>query len=110
MTSLTTRLAESVRALAGSFGNPGLRRLQLAFVGSEIGGWGYTIALMVLVFDEGGAAALGVLTLVIMLAPGIAAPFTGILGDRFDRIRVMVAADPVGRVLMAAAAAVAFAG
>ena len=110
MTSLTTRLAESVRALAGSFGNPGLRRLQLAFVGSEIGGWGYTIALMVLVFDEGGAAALGVLTLVIMLAPGIAAPFTGILGDRFDRIRVMVAADLVRVVLMAAAAAVAFAG
>jgi len=110
MTSLTTRLAESARAFAGSFSNPALRRLQLAFVGSEIGGWGYTIALMVLVFDEGGAAALGVLTLVIMLAPGIAAPFTGILGDRFDRIRVMVAADLVRVVLMAAAAAVAFAG
>ena len=110
MTSPTARLAESVRAFAGSFGNPGLRRLQLALVGSEIGGWGYLIALAVLVFDAGGAAALGVLTLVMMLAPGIAAPFTAILGDRFERVRVMVAADLLRAVLMAAATAVVFAG
>jgi MFS family permease len=110
MTSLTTRVAESVRAFASSFGNPGLRRLQLAFVGSEICGWGYLIALAVLVFEAGGAAALGVLTLVMMLAPGIAAPFTAILGDRFDRLRVMVTADLLRAVLMAAATVVAFAG
>ena len=109
MTSLTARLAESARAFGRSFGNPGLRRLQLAFVGSEIGGWGYSIALWVLAFEAGGAAALGVLALVTMLVPGIAAPFTSILGDRFDRVKVMVGADLVRVALMAAAAAVAFA-
>ena len=109
MTSLTARLADSARAFGRSFGNPGLRRLQLAFAGSEIGGWGYSIALWVLAFEAGGAAALGVLTLVMMLTPGIAAPFTSILGDRFDRVKVMVGADLVRVALMAAAAAVAFA-
>ena len=109
MTSLTSRLAGSAQAFARSFGNPGLRRLQLAFVGSEIGGWGYSIALWVLAFESGGAAALGVLVLVTMLVPGIAAPFTSILGDRFDRVKVMVGADLVRVALMAAAAAVAFA-
>ena len=108
MTSLTARLAESASAFGRSFGNPGLRRLQLAFAGSEIGGWGYSIALWVLAFESGGAAALGVLVLVTMLVPGIAAPFTSILGDRFDRVRVMVGADLV-RVALMAAAAVAFA-
>jgi MFS family permease len=108
--TLAARLAQSARAFGRSFGNPGLRRLQLAFAGSEIGGWGYSIALWVLAFEAGGAAALGVLALVTMLAPGIAAPFTSILGDRYDRVRVMVGSDLVRIVLMAAAAGVAFAG
>jgi MFS family permease len=109
MTSLLARLADSARAFGRSFGNPGLRRLQLAFAGSEIGGWGYSIALWVLAYESGGAGALGVLALVTMLAPGIAAPFVSILGDRHDRVKVMVGADLVRVALMAAAAVVAFA-
>src|SRR5262245_13864595 len=102
MTRLSVKIAESTRAFARSFGNRGLRRLQLAFVGSEIGGWGYSIALYVLAFESGGAAALGVVVLVTMLTPGIAAPFTSILGDRHDRVKVMVGADLVRVGLMAA--------
>ena len=110
MTSLTARLAESVRAFRRQLRQPRATAPPLALVGSEIGGWGYLLALAVLVFEAGGAAALGVLTLVMMLAPGIAAPFTAILGDRFERVRVMVAADLLRAVLMAAATAVVFAG
>ena len=58
---------------------------------------------------DGGAGALGVLAVVLMLAPALAAPFTSILGDRFDRVIVMLSADLVRVALMAAAALIAFA-
>ncbi len=45
-----------------------------------------------------------------MLPAAVAAPFTSILGDRYDRVRVMVAADLLRALAMAAAAATVFAG
>jgi MFS family permease len=92
------------------FRNPGLRRLQLAFLGSEIGGWAYVIAIAVLAFEENGAAGVGLLLLIRLLPAAIAAPFTSILGDRYDRVRVMLSADLICAAAMTGAAVVAFAG
>ena len=101
---------ESAGAFRAVARNPDLRRLSLAFTGSELGAWGYSLALSVLAFEEGGAAALGLLAFVLLVTPAVAAPFAALLGDRFDRARVMLAADLVRAVLMAAAAVVAFTG
>jgi MFS family permease len=105
---LRTRIAESLWAFAAVFTNRELRRVELAFAGSELGKWLYLIALAVFAYDEGGAAAVGLVALIRTVPSAVGAPFTALLADRYDRARVMLAAT-VARVLtMAAAAAVAF--
>jgi MFS family permease len=106
--SLRQKLGESGGAFRDVARNPGLRRLSLAFTGSEVGGWGYSLAILVLAFEAGGAAALGLLTFVLMVTPAVASPFTALLGDRFERARVMLTADLIRAFLMGVAAVVAF--
>src|SRR4051794_40630140 len=50
---------DSLRAFGAVFGNPNLRRLQLAGIGSTLGSWAYTVGLAVYVYDQGGARAVG---------------------------------------------------
>ena len=104
------RLRESLGAFAAVFRNEGLRRLELAWAGSTLGQWGYEVALAVFAYRAGGAAAVGLVGLVRLVPAGAAAPFTALLGDRFARASVMLAADLVRAAAMGAAAAVAFAG
>jgi MFS family permease len=109
-TSLRRRLGESLRAFAAVFRNEDLRRLELAWSGSIIGQWGYEVALAVFAYRAGGAAAVGLVGLVRLLPAAIVAPFAALLGDRFPRKRVMVAADLVRACAMGGAAAAVFAG
>lgn len=87
------RLRESTRAFRAVFANRSLRRLQLAWIGSDVGAWAYTIAIAVYVFRENGAYAVGLIALVRFLVSGAASPLTAILGDRYSRVRVMVLSD-----------------
>jgi MFS family permease len=100
---------ESLSAFREVFHNPGLRRLQLAFAESELGDWGAAIALAVLAFEEHGATGVGLLMLIRMIPAALAAPFTSILGDRHDRVLVMLSSDLVRSAAMAGLAVVAFA-
>ena len=86
-----------------------LRRLQLAFLGSELGLWAATVALAVIAFGAGGAAGVAILAVVRQLPAAFAAPFTAILGDRYDRVRVMIGSDLLRAAATAVAAAAAFA-
>ena len=104
MQELAGRMRESLRALAGVFRNRDLRRLQLASMGSVIGNWGYLIALFVYAYDQGGAAAVGLVGVIRMIPAALAAPLTGSLADRFDRRRVMISADVVRAALHGGAA------
>jgi MFS family permease len=105
---LRVRVAESLRAFAAVFTNRDLRRVELAFAGSELGKWLYIIALAVFAYDEGGAAAVGLVALIRTVPAAIGAPFTSLLGDRYDRARVMLVATLVRVLTMGAAAAVAY--
>jgi MFS family permease len=87
------------------FRNPDLRRIQLAYAGSEIGSWGSAIALAVIAYDRGGTTAVGLVLLLQQLPAALAAPFTGLLGDRMPRRRVMLGADAVRAVLVGIMAA-----
>ena len=73
--------------------NPALRRLELAWVGSIIGSWAYAIALVVYAYRHGGASAVGLVGLIRWLPAAVASPFSAILGDRYPRVRVMLASD-----------------
>lgn len=103
------RLRDSFGAFGAVARSPGLRRVQLALVGSEIGSWIGTIAVSVISFERGGLTGFGVVFGLRMLAPTIAAPFMGLLGDRLSRKRVMVGADLSRVVLIGVAAVLAYA-
>jgi MFS family permease len=101
------RVRDATGAIALVASNPGLRRLELAWAGSMIGTWAYGIALIVYAYGAGGATAVGVVGFVRWTAAAVVAPFTGLLGDRLPRTRVMVASDAARAVALAAAAAAA---
>jgi MFS family permease len=96
----------SIDALKAVFRSPNLRKLQLAWAGSNLGTWGYGIALAVYAYDQGGAAAVGLVALLRWIPAAIAAPFMGVLGDRHSRKLVMVLSD-MGRVVVITIAAFA---
>lgn len=87
------RLRESISAFRAVFANADLRRIELALAGSITGEWAYGIALAVYAFEQGGAAAVGLVGLIRFLPAALSAPFAAVLGDRFRRDRVMVSAD-----------------
>src|SRR5436190_8230857 len=107
MAGLRERARESARALGDVFRNANLRRVQLAWVGSQLGDWGWTVALSVVAYGVGGTAAVGILGLVRTLPAGISAPFTAVLADRYPRERVMFATTVVRAALLTGAAVAA---
>jgi MFS family permease len=102
--ALRSRLSASASALRAAFGNPDLRRLQLAGAGSIVGNWAYVVALAVYAYESGGAAAVGLVAVIRYVPSALAAPFAASLGDRFPRARVMLVSDLVRAAVMVAAA------
>lgn len=81
--------------------NPAFARLYAAQLISFAGDWFATVALLGLALELTGSA--GVASLVLVLQTGgfaVAAPLAGILADRLDRRRLLIAAD-VARVPVA---------
>ena len=99
------RIRAATRALRDVFASPVLRRLQLAWIGSILGGWAYVVALGVYAYDQGGAAAVGLIGVIRLVPAAILAPFTSSLVDRLPRVTVMVWSDALRAVLMLASAA-----
>ncbi len=77
------------------FGSRDLRRVQLAFLGSVLGDWAYSTAIMVYAYQEGGAALLGVWAGARLLLQAVAAPLGGAVADRMSRRTYMLANDAV---------------
>jgi MFS family permease len=92
------RSLEAARAVAAS---RELRRVQLAAAGSVLGNGAYLVGLLVYAYADGGAAAVGLVTVLRLLPAALAAPLTSALADRLPRVRVMVASDVVRAALMA---------
>jgi MFS family permease len=106
MTGATEEKPRSLDAFREVVRNPNLRRLQLAWAGSNLGTWGYGVGLAVFAYSHGGAAAVGLVALLRWIPAAIAAPFMGVLGDRHSRRLVMVLSD-LGRVVVIGLAALA---
>ena len=85
--------------------NRNVRRIQLAFVGSETGDWAYGMAMMVWAYGVGGATLVGVWAGIRMLLAAVAATFGGALADRMSRRTFMMANDGIRLVLTAITAA-----
>ncbi|MDX6505852.1 MAG: hypothetical protein QOG06_496 [Gaiellaceae bacterium] len=98
-------LRGSLRAAREVFHNRALRRLQLAWGGSIIGSWAYTIALVVFAYRHGGASAVGLIGLIRWLPAAVSSPLAAVLGDRYPRVPVMLTADLLRAAGLAAMAA-----
>ena len=100
---LRQRISTAAAAFGDVFRTRELRRVQLAWAGSVLGNWSYIIALGVYAYDQGGAAAVGLIGVLRLIPAAIAAPLLSTLADRMRRERVMIASDLLRAVLMVAA-------
>jgi predicted MFS family arabinose efflux permease len=105
-----SQLRETSQSFRAVFANRQLRKLQLAFVGSITGEWGFLVALAVYANDQGGATAVSAVLVIRWVASALTAPWLAYFSDRYRRERVMLAADLSRAVAMLAMAAAAFAG
>jgi len=108
--SFRERFGESLDAFKAVITNPALRRIELSWAASITAYWAFIIALAVYAYDEGGAAAVGLVGVIRVLPAFIAAPFAGLLGDRYRRDRLLVILSFIRAGFMAATALVLFAG
>jgi MFS family permease len=104
MTGFRKTVADASRSLSEVFRNPGLRRIELAFAGSIVGDWAYGVAVAVYAYEQGGATAVGLLGVVRYVSMAVVGPFASMLGDKYPRKFVMIAADAVRALLVVAAA------
>ena len=87
----------NVRAV---WANRNVRRVQLAFVGAEIGGWAYVMSLLVWTYQEGGAALVGTWAGVRWLLAAFAGTVGGAVADRMSRRTYMILNSAVQLVLV----------
>ncbi|MGH3145925.1 MAG: MFS transporter [Rubrobacter sp.] len=105
MRTVVANLAQAMRVFRSVFGNPDLRRVELAFVGfnaAELGTW---VAILVFAYEAGGAAAVGAIGVVQLIPAAIFAPVASMLGDRYRRERVLLAGYGIQALAMGMTAA-----
>lgn len=79
------------------------RRLVIGLAASQLGDWAYNVALLAYVFERTHSVAwLGATTAARVLPVVVLGPLGGVLTDRFDRRRLMIAADLARAALMGA--------
>ena len=100
------RFRDSVTAFASVGRNPNLRWLELSWAASIIGHYAFLIAVSVYAYGIGGTRAVGLLVLARLIPAAFAAPFAGMLGDRYPRQRVLLFTN-VARIVLVGAAAIA---
>ncbi|HET7172801.1 MAG TPA: MFS transporter [Nocardioidaceae bacterium] len=103
-------IRETGASIGTVFRNPGLRRVNLAYVGSMIGTWAYSTAILVWAFDYGGALAVGIWSVVRLALRSVVTPFTSMLADRLPRRVVMLGSDLICLVLVLATGALVWWG
>jgi MFS family permease len=83
------RLRAATQSFAASARNPAVRRIQLGFAGACTAEWAFTVVLSVYAFEQGGAKAVGLVSLLRMLPSAVLAPFASVLADRWRRDLVL---------------------
>ena len=101
-----SRVRDAAAAFTSNARNPNLRRAQLSFLGAWTAEWAFTVALGIVAYRDGGAAALGLVRLLRMLPSAILAPLLSPIADRGRRERVLILVSIVRGVATAAAALV----
>ena len=88
MLSYLSRLAGVARTVSG---NPGLLRVELAYVGFNIAEWATWVSILAFAYQVGGAPATGLVAVVQLVPAALVAPLASVAGDRFRRELVLLA-------------------
>ncbi len=83
------RLRAAGHSFVASARNPAVRRIQLGFLGACTAEWTFTVVLSVYAFNQGGAEAVGLVSLLRMLPSAALAPFASAVADRWRRDLVL---------------------
>jgi MFS family permease len=102
MLSYLSRLAGVARTVSG---NPGLLRVELAFVGFNVAEWATWVSILAFAYQVGGAPATGLVAVVQLVPAALVAPLASVAGDRFRRELVLLAGYLAQAVAMGATAA-----
>ncbi|MGA2530406.1 MAG: MFS transporter [Acidimicrobiales bacterium] len=103
MGNLRESLTESGTSLKAVLANPGLRRVNIAFAGSNIGNWAFSVVIGIYAYEHGGATVLGIVGVVRYVSMAAFGPVVSSLGDRFARKLVMVSSDVIRAVIIGVA-------
>ena len=96
--------------IRGALRYPAFRWLIAGLAVSQVGDWLYNLALVTLVYSRTGSALWAGVATAARVIPAVAlGPLGGVIADRFDRRRVMVACDLIRFALMVLLALVAVA-
>jgi MFS family permease len=87
MLAYLSRLVGVVRTVSG---NPGLLRVELAFVGFNVAEWATWVSILAFAYGVGGAAATGLVAVVQLVPAALVAPLASIAGDRYRREWVLL--------------------
>lgn len=82
---LYEHLAERVEAVRTVLANRSLRHLEMAWAAFNVAEYAFVIALGILAFDRGGAAAVGLMALIRTLPAMAGGPMMAVLTDRLPR-------------------------
>ena len=99
-------LRDTWASLRSVFGNPALRRIELALATSMVGDWAYATAVVVWAYGVGGARLVGIWMAVRYLLMAIVSPIGASLADRLPRKTVLIGSDLI-RAALAVVAGVA---
>ncbi len=92
MTAIADRLRTTLRVAGRVVGNPGLLRVELAFLAFNIVEYGSWIAILLFAYEATGPESVGVVALGLLIPAAIAAPLMSTVGDRYPRQLVLVGA------------------
>jgi MFS family permease len=101
-----SRLRAAATAFASNAVNPNLRRAQLSFLAAWTAEWAFTVALGIVAYRDGGATAVGLMSLLRMVPSAVVAPLAAPLADRGRRERVLVVVSTFRGVTIGAAGVV----
>ena len=86
-------MTDSLRAFSKVIRNGRVRNVQITGAGSTLGTRAYAVALPVFAYHAGGARAVGLLFFARFVLAALAAPWFGVIVDRWSRQRLMLAVD-----------------